>query len=103
MLEDDIVKASTLCIHNSISMIPSSNEKDDLAYLEFPTGWNVMQSFQQLRHYIICLLVTQPLAIWIGKIPWNREQLPTPVFWPGELCGLYSPYGHKELNTTERL
>ena len=21
---------------------------------------------------------------WFGKIPWRREQLPTPVFWPEE-------------------
>ena len=21
---------------------------------------------------------------WLGKIPWRRERLPTPVFWPGE-------------------
>ena len=21
---------------------------------------------------------------WVGKIPWRREWLPTPVFWPGE-------------------
>ena len=21
---------------------------------------------------------------WVGKIPWIRERLPTPVFWPGE-------------------
>ena len=20
---------------------------------------------------------------WVGKIPWRREQLPIPVFWPG--------------------
>ena len=26
---------------------------------------------------------------WIGKIPWRRERLPTPVFWPGEFNGLY--------------
>ena len=25
---------------------------------------------------------------WVGKIPWRREQLPTPVFWPGEIHGL---------------
>ena len=24
---------------------------------------------------------------WVGKIPWRRERLPTPVFWPGELHG----------------
>ena len=34
---------------------------------------------------------------WIGKIPWRRESLSTPLFWPG----LYSPWGHKELDTTE--
>ena len=26
----------------------------------------------------------------VGKIPWRREELPTPVFWPGEFHGLYS-------------
>ena len=26
---------------------------------------------------------------WVGKIPWRKERLPTPVFWPGELHGLY--------------
>ena len=25
---------------------------------------------------------------WVGKIPWRREPLPTPVFWPGEFHGL---------------
>ena len=40
---------------------------------------------------------------WVGKIPWRRERLPTPVFWPGEFHGLYSPWGHKESDTTERL
>ena len=39
--------------------------------------------------------------IWVGKIPWRRERLPTPVFWPGEFHGLYSPWGHKESDTTE--
>ena len=29
---------------------------------------------------------------WVGKIPWRRERLPTPVFWPGEFIGLYSPW-----------
>src|SRR5574337_1254644 len=39
---------------------------------------------------------------WVGKTPWRRERLPTPVFWPGEFHGLYSPWGRKELNTTEQ-
>jgi len=36
-------------------------------------------------------------------ILWRREQLPTPVFWPGEFQGLYSPWGRKESDMTERL
>ena len=39
----------------------------------------------------------------VKKIPWRRERLSTPVFWPGELHGLYSPWGRKELDPTERL
>jgi len=38
-----------------------------------------------------------------GKIPWRRERLPTPVFWPGEFSGLYSLWGLKELDTAEQL
>ena len=26
----------------------------------------------------------------VGLIPWRRERLPTPVFWPGEFHGLYN-------------
>ena len=42
----------------------------------------------------------------VGKIPWWRKALPTPVFLPGESLGQrslagYSPYGHKELDMTE--
>ena len=36
-----------------------------------------------------CLQCRKPrLDPWVGKIPWRRERLPTPVFWPGELHGL---------------
>ena len=45
---------------------------------------------------------------WVGKIPWRREWLPTPVFLPGESHGQrsltgHSPWGHKELDMTEQL
>ena len=30
---------------------------------------------------------------WVGKIPWRKEQLHTPVFWPGEFHGLHSSWG----------
>ena len=38
---------------------------------------------------------------WVGNIPWRREWLPTPVFWPGEFHGLYSPCSCKESDMTE--
>ena len=43
---------------------------------------------------------------WAGKIPCRREWLPTPIFLPGESHGQrslvgYSPWGRKELDTTE--
>ena len=43
---------------------------------------------------------------WVGKIPWRRAWQPTPVFLPGESHGQRSlagcsPWGHKELDTTE--
>ena len=40
---------------------------------------------------------------WVWKIPWRRERVPIPVFWPGEFHALYSPWGYKELDTTEQL
>ena len=40
---------------------------------------------------------------WVRKIPWRRERLPTPVFWPGEFHGVCSPWGCKESDTTEWL
>ena len=44
--------------------------------------------------------------LWAGKNPWRRAWQPTPVFLPGESHGQrslvgYSPWGHKELDTTE--
>ena len=43
------------------------------------------------------------LGPWVGKIPWRRERLLTPVCWPGEFHGLYSPWGHKESDVTKQL
>ena len=43
-----------------------------------------------------------------GRFPWRREWLPIPVLLPGDLQGQrslvsYSPWAHKESDTTERL
>ena len=43
---------------------------------------------------------------WVGKIPWSRKWQTTPVFLPGKSHGQrslagYSPWGHKESDTSE--
>ena len=45
---------------------------------------------------------------WVGKIPWRRDWLPTPVFLPGKPHGQRSlagcsTWGHRESDSTERL
>ena len=42
---------------------------------------------------------------WVGKIPWRRKWLPTPVFLPGQCHGQRnlagcSPWGPKESDMT---
>ena len=43
---------------------------------------------------------------WVRKIPWSRKWQLTPKFLPGKFHGQrslvgYSPWGHKESDTTE--
>ena len=60
---------------------------------------------------ILAQLVKNPSAMrktWVRSLGWEDplekgKKLPTPVFWPGESHGLYSPWGHKESDTTDRL
>ena len=58
---------------------------------------------------IICLQCRRPgFDPWVRKIPWSRKWQLTTGFWPGEFHGqrnlvVYSPWGGKELDTTEQL
>ena len=40
-----------------------------------------------------CIAGDLGLIPGLGQSPGKRERLPTPVFWPGEFLGLYSPWG----------
>ena len=44
---------------------------------------------------------------WIQSLGWEdplqKGKVTTPVFWPGEFHGLSSPWGCKELDTSEQL
>ena len=44
---------------------------------------------------------------WVRSLGWEdlleKGKATTPVLWPGEFHGLYSPWGCKELDMTEQL
>ena len=42
---------------------------------------------------------------WVRLLGWEDplEKGKASVFWPGEFHGLYSPWGHRESDTTKRL
>ena len=73
-----------------------------ISFSIFPTqGLNPGLPHCRLILYLQC---KRPgFNLWLGKISWRRERLLTPVFWTGEFHGLYSPWGRKESDTTERL
>ena len=73
----------------------------------FPGGSDSKESACKKKKRI-CLQCRSPeFDPWVGKIPWSRELLPTPVFLPGEFHGqripVGCPRGHKDLGTSERL
>ena len=90
------------------SVLPSTSRLSILALF-----WQCIEYIKQcllsaqlfwLSWWRICLQCRRPgFNSWGEKIPWRRERLPTPVFWPGEFHELYSSWGHKESDTTERL
>ena len=59
---------------------------------------------------LVAQLVKNPPAMRETRVrsmgwedPLEKGTILTPVFWPGECHGLYSPWGRKELDMTERL
>jgi len=94
MLSNHIVLCLFLCLLPSV--FPSIKVFSDSAlHIRWPKYWSFSFS-------------NSPSNAYSGKIPWRRKWQPTPVFLPGKsheqrsLAG-YSPWSHKELDTTQRL
>ena len=67
-------------------------------FLGFPWDSAGKESACNVRHL--------DLIPGLGRSPRDsrvENPLPIPVFWPREFHGLYSPWGHKESDTTEQL
>ena len=97
-LTEQLVKEST-CNAGDPSSIPGLGRSagEGIGYpLQYPWASLVAQ--------LVKLQCGRPGFVpCVGKIPWRRERLPTPVFWPEEFHGPYSIWDHKESDTTERL
>ena len=60
---------------------------------------------------LVAQTVKNPPAMWetwVQSLGWEDplekgKALPTPVFWPREFHGLYSPWNHKESDATDQL
>ena len=79
------------------SLIPGSGRSPGEG-IDYPFQYSWVSLVDQLVKNLPSVWET-----WVGKILWRRERLPPPVLWPGEFHGLYSPWGHKESDITERL
>ena len=94
---DSSVGKESACNAGDLSLIPRS---------ERSAGEGIGCPLQYSWASLVAQLIKNPPTMretwvrpWVGKIPWRR--LPTPVFWPGEFHGLYSPWGRRESDMTE--
>ena len=74
------------------------------------TGERIGYLLQYSWASLVAQLVKNPPAMWetwVLSLCWEdplekgTATQPTPVFWPGEFHGLYSPWGRKESDMTE--
>ena len=100
-----------ICLNNSIPWVlgfpDSSVGKESACSAKDPgsipglgrsTGEGIGYPLQYSWASAVALLVKNLPAMqetWVGKIPWRRERLHTPVFWLGEFHGLYGPRDHR--------
>ena len=73
-------------------------------------GEGIGHPLQYSSASLVAQLVKNPPAMrdtWVQSLGWEdpleKGNVPTPVFWPGEFHVLYSPWGHKESDTTEQI
>ena len=69
-------------------------------------GYPLQYSWASLVAQLVKILPTMRKT-WVQSLGWEdpleKKRLPIPVFWPGEFHGLYSPWGRKKPDPTERL
>ena len=90
---DSLVGKESTCKVGNPGVIPGSGRYSGEG-IGYPLQYSLASLMAQLVKNLKC---GRPCFEPIEKIPWRRERRPTPVLWPGEFHGLYSPCGRKEL------
>ena len=96
---DSSVGKESTCNEGDPGLIPGSGKSAGEG-----TGYPLQYSWVSP---VAQLVKNQPAMrkTWVLFLGWEDplEKGKPPVLWPGEFHGLYSPWGLKELNMTERL
>ena len=93
------------CHHPSPSSLPQGYTVANLRISLFPVRTCELSYSSalsglssRLRQYRSCLQCWRPrFDVWVGKIPWKGEWLPTPVFFSGEFHGQRSLGGPQSM------
>ena len=96
---------SFLWLSNAAAWVPVKpclNFLSDLfSVSDDPLQYSWVSFVAQLVKNLPAIWETWVWSLGCGKIPWRMERLLTPVFWPGEFHGRYTPWGLKESDMTE--
>ena len=98
---DSSVGKKSTCSAGDPGLIPGSGRSAGEG-IGYPPQYSWASLVAQLGKNLLTMWETW-VRSWVGRIPWRRERLPIPVFWPGEFHGLYSPWDRKESDRTEQL
>ena len=103
-------KVIKLCIRTHVRKMPIT-----VFFMVAKKSRNFSRPTAEWLRTLVAQMVKNPPAMqetWVQSLGWEdplkKEWLPTPVLLPGEFHGQrnlvgYSPWGHKELETTEQL
>ena len=70
-------------------------------HLHLDKSWRKTEEKEHFPQTWFTTVICQLLYEAFTEGPSPRERLPSPIFWPREFQELYSPWGPKELDTTE--
>ena len=104
----EIVQDSVL---RSVIFILENSSNINMCWSWMVSLGDIRLGYSNIRAFLVAQLVKNPPAMWENWVwsqgwedPLEKGKATSPsVFWPREFHRLYSPWGRKELDITERL